>query len=306
MKIVKVCLIEILALIKDQLISIDGINDDVYIDNLADTRHVTLTTLDWVNPSKENKQEIAENSSARVVLVDSDVEYSDIMFKASKVLIHVQNPKIALAQIGNHFFSKRPKAGIHPTAIISTSAKIGKNVCIGPYFIVENSVIGDDSIIEANVHIYDDVEVGRGCVIKSGAVIGGEGFGFERDKNGNRFRFPQIGDVKIGNYVEVGANTCIDRGALSTTMIGDYTKINNLCHIAHNNVIGKNVIIAAEVNVSGGNIIEDDVWVAPSSSLRGYLKIGEGATVGMGAIAVKNIPANEVWVGNPARKLEKH
>lgn len=85
MKIVKVCLIEILALIKDQLISIDGINDDVYIDNLADTRHVTLTTLDWVNPSKENKQEIAENSSARVVLVDSDVEYSDIMFKASKV-----------------------------------------------------------------------------------------------------------------------------------------------------------------------------------------------------------------------------
>lgn len=164
----------------------------------------------------------------------------------------------------------------------------------------------DDSIIEANVHIYDDVEIGRGCVIKSGAVIGGEGFGFERDKNGNRFRFPQIGDVKIGNYVEVGANTCIDRGALSTTMIGDYTKINNLCHIAHNNVIGKNVIIAAEVNVSGGNIIEDDVWVAPSSSLRGYLKIGEGATVGMGAIAVKNIPANEVWVGNPARKLEKH
>ena len=195
---------------------------------------------------------------------------------------------------------------LHPTAIISTSAKIGKNVCIGPYCIVENSVIGDDSIIEANVHIYDDVEIGRGCVIKSGAVIGGEGFGFERDKNGNRFRFPQIGDVKIGNYVEVGANTCIDRGALSTTMIGDYTKINNLCHIAHNNVIGKNVIIAAEVNVSGGNIIEDDVWVAPSSSLRGYLKIGEGATVGMGAIAVKNIPANEVWVGNPARKLEKH
>lgn len=106
--------------------------------------------------------------------------------------------------------------------------------------------------------------------------------------------------------MEVGANTCIDRGALSTTMIGDYTKINNLCHIAHNNVIGKNVVIAAEVNVSGGNIIEDDVWVAPSSSLRGYLKIGEGATVGMGAIAMKNIPANEVWVGNPARKLEKH
>ena len=145
--------------------------------------------------------------------------------------------------------------------------------------------------------------IGTHCVIKDGAVIGGEGFGFERDENGNRFRFPQIGDVVLGDYVEVGANTCIDRGALSTTTIRDYTKINNLCHIAHNNYIGKNVVIAAEVNLSGGNIIEDDCWIAPASSLKGYIHVGRGSTIGMGAVVVKDIPAGEVWVGNPARKL---
>ena len=103
----------------------------------------------------------------------------------------------------------------------------------------------------------------------------------------------------------MGANTCIDRGALSDTIIGDHTKINNLCHIAHNNIIGKNVAIAGCVNVSGGNIIEDDVWIAPNSSIRGYVHIGEHAFIGMGAVIVKDVPAGETWVGNPARKLEK-
>ena len=109
----------------------------------------------------------------------------------------------------------------------------------------------------------------------------------------------------MGDYVEVGANTCIDRGALSDTIIGDYTKINNLCHIAHNNIIGKNVSITGCVNVSGGNVIDDDVWIAPNSSLRGYIHLGKGCTLGMGAVATKDIPAGETWVGNPARKLEK-
>ena len=85
----------------------------------------------------------------------------------------------------------------------------------------------------------------------------------------------------------------------------DYTKINNLCHIAHNNKIGRNVTITGCVNLSGSNIIDDNVWIAPNSSIRGWVHIGEGATVGMGAVVVKNIPAKEIWVGNPAHKLEK-
>ena len=147
--------------------------------------------------------------------------------------------------------------------------------------------------------------MGKNCNIKNGAVLGGAGFGFEKDADGNRFRFPQIGSLIMGDDVEVGGNTCIDRGALSDTIIGNHTKINNLCHIAHNNIIGENVEITGCVNVSGGNVIEDNVWLAPNSSLVGYIHIGKGATLGMGAVAVKDIPAGEVWVGNPAKFLRK-
>lgn len=295
---------DILAFLGDKVLGIDGLQgndkETLFIDNLADVQHVKETTLDWVNPAKENKQAIAQRSKARILLVDDA-----ILPIEGKVLIHVNNPKTALAEIGNHFFVDKPKPGIHPTAIIHPEAKIGKNVTIGAYCVIGKATIGDYCVIDCNVRIYDSVVMGHHCDIKAGAVLGGAGFGYEKDANGNKFRFPQIGSLIMGDYVEVGANTCIDCGALSDTIIGDYTKINNLCHIAHNNIIGKNVSITGCVNVSGGNVIDDDVWIAPNSSLRGYIHLGKGCTLGMGAVATKDIPEGETWVGNPARKLEK-
>lgn len=300
MKIKRVAVRDIIAALGDNVISVDGPERDVFIDNLAEVERVNETTLDWINPSKQNKQEIAENSKARVLLVDESVAPI-----AGKTLVRVKNPKVALAEVGNHFFVEKPKPGIHPTAIINPDAKLGKDVTVGPYSIIGKAIIGDGCVIDSNVRIYDDVVMGKCCVVKAGAVLGGAGFGYERDENGNQFRFPQIGLLILGDYVEVGSNTCIDRGALADTVIGDYTKINNLCHIAHNNKIGKNVTITGCVNVSGSNIIDDSVWIAPNSSIRGWVHIEEGATVGMGAVVVKNIPAGETWVGNPAKKFEK-
>lgn len=295
---------DILTFLADRVLGVDGLQEyekeTLFIDNLADVQHVNETSLDWVNPSKENKQAIAQGSKARVLLVDDA-----ILPIEGKVLIRVKNPKLALAEIGNHFFVEKPESGIHPTAIIHPEAKIGKDVTIGAYCVIGKATIGDYCVIDSNVRIYDSVMMGHHCEIKAGAVLGGAGFGYEKDANGNKFRFPQIGSLIMGDYVEVGANTCIDRGALSDTIIGDYTKINNLCHIAHNNIIGKNVSITGCVNVSGGNVIDDDVWIAPNSSLRGYIHLGKGCTLGMGAVATKDIPAGETWVGNPARKLEK-
>ena len=300
MKIVKINVSEIISFLGDKVIGVEGEWNDTYIDNLAEVERVTETTLDWINPSKQNKQSIAEGSKARVLLVDETITPV-----SGKVLVRVRNPKVALAEVGNHFFVEHPKAGIHPTAIINPEAKIGKNVSIGAYCVIGKAVIGDDCVLDSNVRVYDDTVMGKGCVIKAGAVLGGAGFGYERDSDGNKFRFPQIGQLIMGDYVEVGANTCIDRGALADTVIGDYTKINNLCHIAHNNKIGRNVTITGCVNVSGSNVIDDDVWIAPNSSIRGWVHIGKGATAGMGAVVVKDIPEGETWVGNPARKLEK-
>lgn len=300
MKNIKLSLSDIVVFLGDKVIAVLGNTEGVFIDNLADVEHTNATTLDWVLPRKVNKQEIAEQSKAQVLLVDKEVKPIK-----GKTLIVVNSPKVCLAEIGNHFFVAKPKSGIHPSAIVSPDAKIGKDCYIGPYCVIGNATIGDGCVLDAYVRVCDDVTIGRFCNIKAGAVLGGEGFGFEKDDEGNRFRFPQIGRLVVGDYVEIGGNTCIDRGALSDTVIGDYTKINNLCHIAHNNKIGKNVEITGCVNVSGGNIIEDNVWIAPNASLKGYVHIGEGAFVGMGAVVTKDIPENETWIGNPAHKMER-
>lgn len=296
----KIYLEEILSFLGDRVLRVEGETNGLYIDNLTELERVNNTTLDWINPSKQNKQEIAEDSKANVLLVDESITPI-----TGKILIRVKNPKVALAEVGNHFFVEPSKPGIHPTAIIDPEAKIGKGVSIGAYCVIGKAIIGEGCVFDSNVRVYDDVVMGKCCVVKAGAILGGAGFGYEKDENGNRFRFPQVGQLIIGDYVEVGANTCIDRGALADTVIGDYTKINNLCHIAHNNKIGRNVIITGCVNVSGSNVIDDNAWLAPNSSIRGWVHIGEGATVGMGAVVVKDIPDHETWVGNPARKLEK-
>lgn len=294
----KIYIKELLQFLGDKVLQVYGSSQNVFIDNLAEVERVNETTLDWIKPSKSNKQKIAESSKARVLLVDSGVLPIE-----GKILIVVKNPKVALAEIGNHFFVEKPKPEIHPTAVIDAEAKIGKNVTIGSFCVIGKAVIGDNCLIDSHVRIYDSVVIGHDCVIKAGAVLGGAGFGYERDEEGNKFRFPQIGQLVMGDYVEVGANTCIDRGALSDTTIGDYTKINNLCHIAHNNKIGKNVTITGCVNISGSNVIDDNVWIAPNASIKGWVHIEEGAVVGMSAVVVKDIPAHETWVGNPARKM---
>lgn len=302
----KITVSDILTFLDNDVIRVEGETEGVWIDNLCDAAHITCTSLDWVGAKRSDKQVVVETSKARVVLVDETVEYSPVMKQEAKILIVVNNPKLALAKVGNYFYVEKPIAEIHPTAIVHPNAVIGLDVSIGPYSVVGNVVIGDGCDIDSNVRIYDGVTMGEYCSVKAGAILGGAGFGFEKDEEGNRFRFPQIGGLVIGNHVEIGSNTCIDRGALSDTIIGDYTKINNLCHIAHNNVIGRNVEITGCVNISGSNMIDDNVWIAPNASVRGYLHIGENATIGMGAVVTKDIPANEVWIGNPAHKMEKN
>lgn len=283
-----------------QVLKVEGCYKDAFIDNLADMNHVNLTTLDWINPTKTNKQEIAEKSKARVLLVDLEV-----VNIPKKVLIYVKNPKRALATIGNEFFVNKPFAGIHPTAIIDKDAVIAESATIGAYTIIGKVKIGEGTVISPFVKIYDSVAIGSNCYVKEGAIIGGAGFGFEKDENGNRFRFPQIGGVQIGNHVEIGGNTCIDRGALSNTIIEDYAKIDNLCHVAHNAHIGRNAVVVACAEVSGSCVVGENTWVGPNACIRDQRSIGANSLIGMGAVVAKTVPDNEVWAGNPAKKMEK-
>lgn len=294
---------EILDCLGSQVVNVFGPIDGYAVDNLADATHVTSTTLDWVNPSKKNKQQIAEQSPASVLLVDNEVIYSESLRNREATLIVTKNPKHALAIVGNQFFVEKSKPGIHPSAIVDDEAEIANTATIEAYAVIGKASIGAETVVSSFVRIYDNVTIGRECFIKEGAVIGGAGFGFERDEDGNRFRFPQIGGVRIGNHVDIGANTCIDRGALSDTILEDYSKVDNLCHIAHNAHIGKNAVVVACAEVSGSCVVGENTWVGPNACIRDQRSIGSNTMIGMGSVVVKNVGDNEVWAGNPAKKM---
>jgi len=162
--------------------------------------------------------------------------------------------------------------------------------------------IGEGTKIYANVTIYKDVKIGKNCIIHSGAVIGTDGFGYEQEADGSRFKIAHLGGVIIGDNVEIGANTCIDRGTLSDTIIEDGVKIDNLVHIAHNVHIKKNVVIIANAMIAGSVIIGEGAWIAPSSSIREGKKIGDGALVGLGSVVIKDVPIGSTVMGVPAKE----
>jgi UDP-3-O-[3-hydroxymyristoyl] glucosamine N-acyltransferase len=288
-----------------EVMRVFGDPDAQVIDNLKPSNQANTRTLDWIHISRTDKQRLAEETQARVIIVDPDVAYSAAMQAAQKVLIIHGNPKLAILRIGQAFFVHAPKPGIHPTANIHPALALDASNYVGENVSIGDCTLGKQVSIYPNVVIHDGVIIKDNVVIKSGAVLGGSGFGWERDTTGNWIRFPQVGGVIVHEGVEIGANTCVDRGALSDTIIGFNTKINNLCHIAHNVVIGRNVIVAAQVNISGSTVIEDDVWVGPHATFRGHQRIGRCAVVGMGAVVTKDIPAGETWFGNPARKYVK-
>lgn len=215
-----------------------------------------------------------------------DWSTNDNILKVNDCIISVRDAKFAIALLGNVFFVEE-NIGIHKTAIIEDGAIIGDGCSIGPYV-----------IIHKNSRIGNNVSIG------SGSVIGGNGFGFVRNRNNDWLRFPQLGNVIIENRVEIGANCTIDRGALSNTVIGYDVKINSSVHIAHNVKVGDHTIITANVNISGSAIIGDNVWIGPGVTIRDHVRIGDDAYIGIGSNVVKNIPGREVWCGNPARFMK--
>jgi UDP-3-O-[3-hydroxymyristoyl] glucosamine N-acyltransferase len=301
----KVKIEEIIRFLSEDVQRIEGKYENLWINKIASYCNAKKNSLDWINHTKNNKQIIAESSNAKVLIVDDSVKYTELLKDQNKVLIYVENPRRIVAKIGNEFFVKKLEKSIHFSVIIDSKATIGQDVYLGPNVIIGDSIIGDNVIIYGNVTIYDCVEIGNNVVINSGTVLGADGFGYEREENNGLVKFPQIGRLIIKDNVEIGANSCIDRGALEDTIIGEGTKINNLCHIAHNVKIGKNVLITGQINISGSCIIEDDVLISPNATIRDHIYIGKGAHIGMGSVVTKNVPAGETWIGNPAKFYKK-
>lgn len=223
---------------------------------------------------------------------------------ATGTVIPVENPRAAFGQLLADFFAPKAEAGLSPTARVHASAEIHPTAHVGEYSVIREGVtVGEYAEIRDHVVVGRNVSIGAHSLIKSHAVIGEEGFGIETDAAGNNFHVPHIGSVQLGEYVEVGNFTTVCSGTLSPTRVGDYTKIDDHVHVAHNCQIGRNVIITACAEVSGSVVLEDNVWIGPNASIIQGLTLGKDALLGIGAVAVKSIPANEVRVGNPARRL---
>ena len=222
--------------------------------------------------------------------------------------IESKNPRLDFIKAISRFFSHISiESGIHPSAIIEPGADITDDVSIGAgCYIGPHVKIGSGTVLMPNVSIYGDVTMGKDCYIKAGAVIGDTGDGFEYDEDGVPIYFPHSGRVIIGNNVYIGANTVIDRATIDATIIEDNVKIANLTHIPHNCIIGRNTIITSCVALGGGDIIGHNSWLAPNTTLYQHLVLGDNCKIGIGAVVLKNVDANQTVFGNPARKVIKN
>jgi len=256
----------------------------------------------------------AENSAATAIICGKNA------VSTRKILIHVANPRVAFAKTVGVFFPEPTFApGIHPNAVIAASAKIDPTAHIGPYCTVGEGVtigahcvlqshisIGADSVLgEAtnlfpNVTIYSRTQIGARVRVHSGTIIGSDGFGYVLDGAIHR-KVPQIGNVIIGDDVELGANVSIDRGALGSTSIGKGTKIDNQVHVAHNVEIGEHCILCGQVGIAGSAKLGNYVVLAGQVGIAGHLKIGNQVTVGSKAGVMHNIPDGQMWLGTPAQ-----
>ncbi len=188
---------------------------------------------------------------------------------------------------------------VYPFAYIGPHVQIGENCTIFPHcYIGENTVLGANCVLYPHVTIMARITLGKNCVVKPGAVLGGDGFGFVRVGE-NMQRIPQLGTVVLGDNVHVGSNTSIDRAALSQTIIGNNTCLDNLVQVGHNVRIGKNSLIISQVGISGSTIVGDNVTLAGQVGVSGHLHIGDNVTIGPQSGVVRDIEANQTVGGNP-------
>jgi UDP-3-O-[3-hydroxymyristoyl] glucosamine N-acyltransferase len=258
-----------------------------------------------------------ERSAAGVVLITPDL--ADAAGRCAARVVVLKPHEALLSLIPRFYHAPVREAGIHSTAVVSPTATIGRDARIEAYAVIgDGAVIGDrawigshgaigdgvtvgsDSRLFPHVTLYSGAVVGERVVIHSGTRIACDGFGY-RYENGVHHKIPHVGRCLIGHDVEIGANTAIDRGSIDDTVIGAGTKIDNLCHIAHNVRVGRLCLLMAQVAVAGSSHIEDGAILAGQVGVAGHLTIGAQARLGAQAGVISDVPAGETWSGYPAR-----
>ena len=269
----------------------------------------------------------ALESRAGAVLVDeallSDVRVQD--GETGKALIVVPNARVALMQLLRGFDPPRKRGPVrHPSAAVDASAEIGADVYVGPNvvsgararigdravieagaFIGDDSSVGEDALLHPHARVMHACLVGKRVILHPGATIGSDGFGYVFVE-GRFERIPQVGNVVLGDDVEIGANTCVDRAQTGSTQIGDGTKIDNLCQIGHNCRIGRHTGMAAQTGLAGSTNIGDYVLIGGQAGFKGHITIGSRVKIGGGAEVWSDVPDDAFVSGSPARPHQEY
>ena len=257
-------------------------------------------------------------TTACVAVVNEDISIEP---GENRAFIKVKNADLAMSQVLELFAPPTPifSIDIHPSATVDASATIGVGTRIGSgSYIGPNVVLGENVTIYPNVTILDECTIGKNTIIWSGSVvrerchlgtdcivhpnatIGADGFGFRPCPERGLVKIPQIGNVVIGNWVEIGANTCVDRGKFNSTVLGDGCKIDNLVQIGHNSILGKFCIMAGNSGLAGSVTLGNGVIIGGSASIKDHTTIGDGAIVGAGSGVTGDIEAGKMMLGYPA------
>jgi UDP-3-O-[3-hydroxymyristoyl] glucosamine N-acyltransferase len=271
--------------------------------------------ISFIGNRKYEKLWADSKACAAIVNRDISIEPGE-----NRAFIKVGNADLAMSQVLELFAPPTPEFDIdvHPTAVVHATASIGNNSRVGAgCYIGPNTTIGDNVTIYPNVTILDECTIGDNTIIWSGAVvrerchvgnscilhpnstIGADGFGFRPSEKG-LVKIPQIGNVIIGNGVEIGANSCVDRGKFSSTIVGDGCKIDNLVQIGHNSKLGKFCIMAGNSGLAGSVTLGNGVIIGGSASIKDHVTIGDGAVVGAGSGVAADIPPGKTMLGYPA------
>ncbi len=267
--------------------------------------HASTNELTFCYHDGEKGASMISKSNAGVILCKNSMEGQVHPKPGKQKLFFLDNPRLIFVQLMSEIYRKKKMVGISTHAVVSDTAKIGAGSYIGDYVVVgDNCNIGDNTIIYDRVSLVQNCCIGSGCIIQSGVTLGADGFAFERFTNGELIRFPHIGSVKIGNNVEICANTNIARGSLSDTQIGDGTKVDAMVQVAHNVVVGKNCEITTGTIIGGSTKIGDMSWTGLNSTLKDNIKVGTRVLIAAGAVVIHDVEDQDVVAGVPARSIK--
>jgi len=274
-------------------------DEHIEVSGFASLNSCETGKITWIK-KRENYEKLENKTGINIAVVQNGLEL-DI----PNQIVATKSKEVFFA-ILHHFWGAEKKPGfIGAGTFISPEAEIDSTVYVGYNCSIVGKVkIGANTVIENNVTV-SNAEIGENCLIHSGVVIGADGFGFAFGENGLPIKVEHFGGVIIGDRVEVGANTCVDRGTIENTTIYDDVKIDNLVHIAHNVVLQKGAVVVAGAIICGSVQLGEDSYVAPGGIVKNQLQVGNNAFVGLGAVVTKPVDDYSVVIGVPAKEIRK-